>query len=113
MPSSLQAATVPTPDWMSLQYTDSRSSCRLRPRRPTRTPLAYLECCDKPWNPPAARGSVFRCRRQRGAPPEGRFRVPDGMGLRPTLPPAHRVRTTAGYGRPEPRCGVLTQLLGD
>src|SRR3954471_3766013 len=56
MPSSLQAATVPTPDCSSFQYSDSRSSCRLRPRRPTRTPLAYQECCDKPWNPPVATG---------------------------------------------------------
>jgi hypothetical protein len=39
---------VPTPDCSSFQYSDSRSSCLLRPRRPTRTPLAYQECCDKP-----------------------------------------------------------------
>src|SRR3954447_26703776 len=55
MPSSLQAATMPTPD--CFQYSDSRSSCRLRPRRPTRTPLAYQECCDKPWNPPVLQGA--------------------------------------------------------
>jgi IstB-like ATP binding protein len=64
MPSSLQVATVPTPDCRSFQYSDLRSSCRLRPRRPTRTPLAHQDCCDKPWNPPL---QLVACRYERGS----------------------------------------------
>jgi len=42
---------------------DSTSSCLLRPLRAIDTPLIYQECCDKPWNPRGATGSVFTRRR--------------------------------------------------
>src|SRR4051794_5379263 len=62
MPSSLLAATGPTPDCSNLQYSASRSNRRFRPRCPTRTPLDYQECCNNYWNPPVARGSSLKGR---------------------------------------------------
>jgi hypothetical protein len=47
IPTSRQASTVPVPDNSSCQYTDSVSSCRLRPRLAINTPLNYHTCCDK------------------------------------------------------------------
>jgi DDE superfamily endonuclease len=41
MPTSSQAATVPNPDKISCQYSDSASSCRFRPLLAINTPLIY------------------------------------------------------------------------